>query len=235
LCTLLQINQSFTTVFHPQSDGLCERFNRTMFQMLAACGLETKDEWDNLLPYITLAYNSSEHSSTLASPFELIYGREVSLPVDLVANRQVDPDVLDQFDPTVVRQRLVLARKVAVENIVKAQLKQTKQYNKKSVHIQCETGNKIWFLNTSRPKGVKGKLSPRWIGPFIVIGHESNVNYRIRPLHVNGLERVVHVNLLSKRVENNEAISDFKSKTDKNKFPVFQSKFSPGDLVIVKP
>lgn len=222
LCKLLQIQQSFTTVFHPQSDGLCERFNRTMFQMLAAGGLELNDEWDTLLPFIVLAYNTSEQSSTLAPPFELVYGREVSLPVDLIANRQVDPDVFGNFDPNVIRQRLLFARKLAVENISKAQARQSSQYNKKSVENSYEIGQKVWFWNTKRLKGVKGKLSPRWIGPFVTVKRESNVNYRIRPLHVRGNDKVVHLNLLSKFSDKN---SEKQPETTKN----------PGNVEMVKP
>ena len=66
--------KSHTTAYHPQGDGLVERFNHSLFQMLRSY-VETKEEWENHLPLILYAYRTAIHSSTGFTPFELMYGR----------------------------------------------------------------------------------------------------------------------------------------------------------------
>jgi len=77
---LLRIHKIFTTPYRPQTDGLVERHNRTLLEMLAKYTSRQYSDWDDHLPYITLACNTSVHDST----FSLVYGREAFLPADLV-------------------------------------------------------------------------------------------------------------------------------------------------------
>ena len=83
LCDLLQIDKRRTTAYHPQCDGQVERFNRTLTTMLSMYVEKNQKDWDRWLPQVLLAYRSSVHESTGATPFALLYGREARLPVDL--------------------------------------------------------------------------------------------------------------------------------------------------------
>ena len=76
---------------NPESDGLVERFNRTLFMMLAMFAVENKDDWDDLLPAVMMAYRSSVHESTGFSPYRLMFGEECTLPMDIGLPRQ-DPE-----------------------------------------------------------------------------------------------------------------------------------------------
>ena len=84
VCQLLGIEKTRTTPYHPQSDGLVERFNRTLQQMLSAFGNKERDDWDEHLPYVTMAYRATVHESTKFSPNRLMVGRETNLPLDLM-------------------------------------------------------------------------------------------------------------------------------------------------------
>ena len=84
MCKLLGISKSRTTTYHPQSDGLCERLNRTLLQMLRIMGNARHDDWDEILPFAMSAYRSTPHESTKYSPYFMVYGREVTLPVDVM-------------------------------------------------------------------------------------------------------------------------------------------------------
>lgn len=75
---LLGFHKVNTTTYHPQTDGLVERFNRTLLSMLAKTVEEGKD-WDQRLPY---AYRASQHPSTQESPFFLWYGRDPQIPTE---------------------------------------------------------------------------------------------------------------------------------------------------------
>jgi transposase InsO family protein len=84
VCRLLGVHKSRTTPYRPQSDGLVERWNRTLKQTLTILCSENEADWDNYLCYIALAYRSTEHSSTKFTPYMLMFGQEISCPVDLM-------------------------------------------------------------------------------------------------------------------------------------------------------
>ena len=71
LCTQVYLN----TVFHLQTDGQVERTIQTLEDMPRACSVDFKESWDDHLPLIEFAYNSSYHSNIQMAPFEALYGR----------------------------------------------------------------------------------------------------------------------------------------------------------------
>lgn len=81
---LLGIKSVRTTPYHPQTDGLTERFNQTLKQMLRKFVNETGSDWDQWLPYLLFAYREVPQASTGFSPFELLYGHEVRVPLALL-------------------------------------------------------------------------------------------------------------------------------------------------------
>ncbi len=81
---LLGIKSLRTTPYHPQTDGLTERFNQTLKQMLRKFVSETGRDWDQWLPYLLFAYREVPQASTGFSPFELLYGRDVRGPLALL-------------------------------------------------------------------------------------------------------------------------------------------------------
>eukprot|EP00731_Ephydatia_muelleri_P018416 Em0011g456a len=84
VCRLLQIDKTRTTPYHPQSDGLVERFNRTMLAMLASTVEEDPSNWEQHLRKVCMAYNTSVQPSTGYTPFYLMFGRLARLPVDIM-------------------------------------------------------------------------------------------------------------------------------------------------------
>lgn len=71
---LLHVKSLRTSPYHPQTDGLVERFNQTLKEMLQNNAREERKDWDKLLPYVLVAYWEVPQESTRFSPFELIYG-----------------------------------------------------------------------------------------------------------------------------------------------------------------
>ena len=83
LCTLLGCTKTRTAPYHPESDGMIERFNRTCLMMLSMFVNDRRDNWNELLPFVMHAYPTSVHESTGYSPFRLMMGEECSLPQDV--------------------------------------------------------------------------------------------------------------------------------------------------------
>ena len=80
----LNIDKIRTTAFHPQTDGLVERVNRTLKSMLASYTNDNPTDWDNFLPYLTFAYNTSVQTSTNETPHYLLFGCDPIEPQDVV-------------------------------------------------------------------------------------------------------------------------------------------------------
>ena len=92
-CDLLGIRKTRTTPLRPQSDGMVEKFNWTLGQELAKFCNKKQDDWDEKLPLLLMAYRSAEHEVTDYSPAQMMMGRELRLPVDLVITRPPDADL----------------------------------------------------------------------------------------------------------------------------------------------
>ena len=84
VCRLLEIRKTRTTPYHPQSDGMVERFNKTLATMLSAYVNENHRDWDESIPYVMMAYRSSQHETTGFTPNMLMLGREVTTPLDIM-------------------------------------------------------------------------------------------------------------------------------------------------------
>ena len=83
LCAILGIHKTRTTSFHPQSDGQAERSIKTLTKMLAMAA-DQKSDWDDHLPFISMAYRATIQESSGFSPNFLMFGRELPMPVDVM-------------------------------------------------------------------------------------------------------------------------------------------------------
>ena len=99
VCSLLGVSKTRTSPYHPQSDGLIERFNRTLLSLLSMATRQDEQNWDLHLPLVMLAYRTSVQESTGCTPFELVLGREARLPVDVMYGLppQTSPTEVNQY------------------------------------------------------------------------------------------------------------------------------------------
>ena len=208
ICTLFKITQLRTTSYHPQTDGLVERFNRTLCDMLACYVNEEPETWDNYLPFVTLAYNAAKQSSLAESPFYLFYGREPNLPSDLKTNEQN----LVEEDENYYRKNWLKALEIAKTHLLKAQDKQKFYYDQACREILLKE-NDIVLLKAPQ---VPGKFNFRWNGPFIITKQIADLNFEISPVDKNGKiinpdsKQIVHVNRLKLHTLNMKQENSFK-------------------------
>ena len=84
LCILCGSHKTRTTPYHMESDGMVERFNRTLLMMLAMFAGKNRDDWDDLLPAVMMAYQSSVHETTRFSPYRLMFGEECTVQITFI-------------------------------------------------------------------------------------------------------------------------------------------------------
>ena len=96
ICDLLQIPKTRTSAYHPQSDGLVERFNRTLLNLLSTAVGDAERDRDVHLPLLMFAYRTSVHETNGVTPFEMMFGREVVLPEHLMFNLPVSIEQVPQ-------------------------------------------------------------------------------------------------------------------------------------------
>ncbi|KAL8097505.1 hypothetical protein AgCh_030581 [Apium graveolens] len=186
-----------STAYHPQTDGQSERTIQMIEDMLRTCAIDFKGNWDDHLPLIEFSYNNSYHASIGIPPYEALYGRKCRSPTywnDIGERKLIGPELVQQMKEKVetIQKRLIAA-----------QDRQAKYANQERKDVQFETGDKI-LLKISPWKGLtrfgkKGKLSPRYIGPFEVLRQVGKVAYELAlPPQMQHLHNVLHVSLLKK-------------------------------------
>ena len=83
ICDMARIRKLRTSSYHPQTNGQCERFNKTLISMIGTLPGDAKKKWQEWVPTLVHAYNCTTSSVTGYSPYFLIYGRQPKLPIDL--------------------------------------------------------------------------------------------------------------------------------------------------------
>ena len=110
------------SAYHPQSNGLDERFNQTLKAQLQKLVHDHQDDWDELLDNVLFAYRSSQHDSTKFTPFLLMYGREARLPIDITLQPNSESLPEQELDlATRVERMLKRLHENALTNIQNAQ------------------------------------------------------------------------------------------------------------------
>ena len=203
LCTLLGIHKTRTTPYHPQSDGLVERFNRTL-RMLLTTHLDKlpEDTWDEHLPMLMLAYRSSVQETTGSTPFNLMFGREVQLPVELMLGKGPEPGTTHLEYIEQLRRKLEEAYEHVRERTNSEQKRQKHLYDRKVAGGRYSVGDMVWLHSPAIPRGKAAKFHRFWKGPYEVKKIISDVTYRIQSTTGSRRQRlVVHFNRLKPAYE----------------------------------
>lgn len=189
LLKVMGTKSSFTTSYHPQTNGLTERLNKTLANSLAIYTNSKQTDWDEYLPHVTFAYNTSRQDTTGFSPFRLVYVREPILPSEASLNSPVQ-----NVEITNLQEQALRVRSLAVENIQKSQEKSKVRYNAKHRHIEFQEGDKVRVFTPIRKVGRSDKLLLRYFGPYVVLRRLNDVDYIIQMgTHKNARKDVIHV------------------------------------------
>ncbi|KAJ9561776.1 hypothetical protein OSB04_006936 [Centaurea solstitialis] len=186
-----------STAYHPQTDGQTERTIQTLEDMLRACVLEFGGSWDDHLPLVEFSYNNSYHASIQCAPYEALYGRKCRSPLNWLEvgeNRLFRPDVVQETTDKI---------KMVQEKLKVARDRQKSYADNRRKPLEFQVGDKV-LLKVSPWKGLirfgkKGKLNPRFVGPFEVLERIGPVAYRLDlPIELSSIHDTFHVSNLKK-------------------------------------
>ncbi|XP_074928188.1 uncharacterized protein LOC142047712 [Chelonoidis abingdonii] len=190
------VQHNWASAYHPQSNGLVERFNGTLKMMLKTFMNQHPQDWDKYLPHLLFAYREVPQESTGFSPFELLYGRRVRGPLDLMRDEwegKATPEGESVVEYVLTfRERLAELMGLARENLARAQRKQKVWYDRTARARAFATGDQVMVLIPVR----KNKLQAAWEGPFKVIKQLNEVNYVVELSNRAHHRRVYHVNMM---------------------------------------
>jgi hypothetical protein len=194
------VKSKMSTAFHPQTDGQTERMNRTLEEMLRHVINPAMDNWEQVLPQLQFAYNSSVQASTRVTPFMAAYGHEPRsplTPVDAKSSPISHPAVsvlLEELSAVHARVKAALAL---------AQQRQTSYANRSRRETEFAVGDGVLLstqnLHMKGPKDKKlmaKKLLPRYIGPFEIEARVGRVAYKLKLPPGWKIHPVFHVSLL---------------------------------------
>jgi len=167
VCIFTRTSKIQTAAYHPQTNGLCERFNGTLLMMLCAYVHLNQDNWDRLLPMALFGYRTAVQESTKFAPAELLYARQIRLPMNL-----------DLFTP-----KLDFSKKIkeyfrrAQSGVVRAAEQNRRRRMGTNKPVSYSTGDHVRVRLLATGPGLSNKLrKDKWSEPTIALAVKgSNV------------------------------------------------------------
>ena len=200
LCDLAGIEKTRTSPYHPMGNGLTERFNRTLINMLGTLDPDQKSDWKKYIPSLVHAYNCTRHDSTGFSPYELMFNRQPRLPVDLLLGSE-PPQSSIAYSSFVdsMKQRLKYSYDLASQRSKDAQKSQKRIYDLRTRGNVLYPGDRILVRQVAFQG--KHKIADKWQDTVYVIVSQPNPDipvYRVRPEMVSDSrsDKVLHRNML---------------------------------------
>jgi transposase InsO family protein len=180
----LGVHKLWTTPYHPQCDGMVERWNRTACDMIAKYVDVQQRNWDQYVGLVTHAYNSSYHPTVMNLPYYLMFGRSPQSVFDRLVHGLAEsvPDACVGFEEALSELRQTFATLKDRRDVANAERKDLRQYG---------VGDRVWLYYPRVAQGLTAKLGKRWKGPYVVTKVFSPVNYLIVPSE-GGPGQVVH-------------------------------------------
>lgn len=193
MCKQLGMHKTRTTPLHPQSDGLVERFNRTLGEQLAIISAKHQKDWDMHLPLVLMACRSAVQDSTACTPALLMLGREIRTPVELSFGRPPDstPILPGPEYARRLQDRLETAHTYARQQLANAGARQRRNYDVHTRGRHFEPEELVWVHSPQRKKGRCPKLDSEWMGPCKILERVGEVVYRVQ-LPPRGRKVVIH-------------------------------------------
>jgi len=176
-----KIRHNLSTPYHPKTNGLVERFNKTLCESLAKLN-EERENWDEYILLTLFAYRTKVNKSTQFTPFYLTYGREAILPFD--EDNKIETTLEERVEEISIK--FTQTKKKALENIEKSQGNQKKYHDRKIKRkSNLNIGDKVLLYDTAKAKQWSGKLEEKWKESYFIYDKLLNGSYKLKDLKEN--------------------------------------------------
>ena len=178
LCKLTGVDHRISSAYHPQTNGQDERFNQTLQRSLRKLVNEDQTDWDKYIDPVLFAYRTSRQDSSKYTPFYLMYGRQATLPIDILTDQQKATPTNSEVQMTDEQihekaKQLIELRKKALGNVNSAKEKMKRRADAKHNDFTSDftVGSLVLVLNSKKLSRKGGKMEPLWHGPHRI--HED--------------------------------------------------------------
>jgi transposase InsO family protein len=192
-CDRMGIKQKFASPYHPQTNGLVERMNRTLADTIAKIANETGKVWDKCIPDALFAIRTNYQSTTQQTPFYLTYGREARTPIDqqfLKQNNKYSTWKNAELARTYqLKEELVPNKLIAQKNIKLKQQEYKQRFdNQNKHHLTFHIGDTVFVFRDYAKNSFSTKLDDKWDGPYYIEDKIGETTYTIH----DGLRKLKH-------------------------------------------
>lgn len=235
---LMETYKVRTSPYHAQCNGLTERLNGTVEQMLRHYVEENQRDWDIWLPFVFMAYRSAVQESLGVTPYEMTFGEEMPIPLDWIYGVPGDvPETAVEYIAD-MRRQIERAYETARRSMATAAKRQRRNYDSRVRPVSYNVGDVVMCHDKRRRIGRNPALQGQWTGPYIVVGKRSTVDMVIQQSK-RGKQTVVHVDRLKKVNVRGYDTSWFKGSDEflpavgaESESPVGESEADPGSEVL---
>ena len=197
LCKLLGMEKSRTTPYHPQGNGMTERFNSTLLNMLGTLQPSMKTNWVEHVETLTHAYNCTKHASTGFSPFYLMFLREPRIPLDVTLHKETEQEDREEYGEYVTRLQNSLeeAHHEAETNAQEARARQRAHHDKRVRPAKFSAGDIV--LVSSKGHRGRHKIADRWEEtPYVIVQKIADSPVYVVKQQGTDRERTLHQDML---------------------------------------
>ncbi|KAL0153990.1 hypothetical protein M9458_050705, partial [Cirrhinus mrigala] len=194
----LNIKHCISTAYHPQSQGVLERFHQTLKTMIRTYCLQHQKDWDEEIPLLLFAVRNTMQESLGFSPAELVFGHSLRGPLKVLQEQLLSVSQTDASQKNVLdhvssfRERLHLVWQLAQKSLANSQTRMKGRYDKRSVRRSFKVGDQVLVLLPLPGSALQAKFT----GPYVIEAKLSDTDYVVGTPERRRKTRVCHINML---------------------------------------
>ena len=196
LCEVMGTRHSYTSAYHPQTNGLTEKFNGTLCNMLAKFVDEQGGSWDTWIPAALMCYRNKVHSSTKFTPALLRYGHNLETPFTLKRKsrdlNEPEGNVTPQDYVELLSNHHKRIYEIAKQNQDKAHEQQKKSYDKKIKQVSYKIGDKVLLYDSAKQNTKGDKFKKIYKGPYYIRDTNTNGTYKLQHCETNEIQKDIN-------------------------------------------